>query len=131
MTYPCLADLNLAQTAINEKPYCSSDDWEDISEHDTGDCKNYVVGKLRMLARMGWPVEALRVGICDVEPAARKPGICHAVLVVRLPDDSEIILDQRYSRPVTLVHLQRIGYDPIEIQHEGGRRGFAEWTWES
>lgn len=131
MTYPDLADLELAQSAINEKPYCTSDDWEDISEHDTGDCKNYVVGKLRMLVRMGWPIEAMRVAICDVEPAAREPGICHAVLVTRLPDDSEIILDQRQPRPVTLADLERLGYDPIEIQLEGGRRGYVEWAWES
>ena len=121
-------DLDDAQFTLDKYPYENTPLWDDIRIAKCGNCKNYVVGKLHYLLDVGWPIETLRIGICDVEPENRKADVNHAVLVTVL-DGKEHVLDQRQKYVVTLDELARMGYSPIEIQREGGSADWVEWLW--
>jgi len=125
MSYPDPGDLDRVQQNINRYPYILTAVWADIAKLLQGDCKDYVLGKLRALLDLDWPIETLKVGIVQVEPENRVPNQTHAVLLVQ----DEHILDQRQPTVCSITELQRIGYEPIEIQHEGGSRHFDTWTW--
>jgi len=126
MTYPDRNDLAEAQAAINKLPYeLHAEAWEDIRQRGAGDCKDSVLGGLHALLERGWPIESLKIGICRVEPENRLPGQTHAVLVV----NDKHVLDERQEAVVTIDELDHLGYEPIEIQREGGSRTFVGWSW--
>jgi Predicted periplasmic protein len=126
MTYPDIADLDHVQWDMKMFPYvCHGEAWERVDLRKEGDCKDVVLAQIHHLQEFGWPIEKLQIGICRVEEAARKPHETHAVLVV----DNKWVLDSRQSIVLTLDEFYLLGYEPIEIQREGGSRTFVEWTW--
>ena len=126
MSYPDFKDLDKAQAAVDVYPYDASQPaWQDIRIKGAGTCSDYVLGKIAMLCDLSWPIEKLQIGIVLVEPENRNPGETHAILYV----DDDHVLDQRQMGVVSLTELQRIGYEPVEIQKIGGSRQFVEWIW--
>lgn len=128
MAYPDLHDLDLVQDNIDSKyKYQRHLDWEDLRlrADQTGDCKDFVLAKLHALIELDWPIDALKIGIVNVEPENRISNLTHAILVV----SDHYVLDQRQSPVCTIEELQRIGYEPIEIQQVGGSQTFVSWVW--
>ena len=123
------SDLREVNAECNAFPYKADPvDFDDWSPADAsgGDCDSFAVAKLRRLVARGWPISALRIGLCYVET-----GEYHAVLVVKT-EDGERVLDNRWPDVQTLGSLHAIGYRPDCIQREGGsRREWAKWTWEN
>ena len=126
MSYPDFDDLDHVHDAVDEKPYVSgSPAWMDIRNAAGGTCSDFVLGYLGALLDLGWPIETLRIGICFVEPENRVPGETHAILVV----DDDHVLDERQVTVCSVDALNRISYEPIEIQETGGSRAFVQWLW--
>ena len=127
MSYPDTADLDRVQAQINAYPYVvDPSEWIAIQDKGCGDCKDYVLGKIHALCDLSWPIAKLQIGIVLVEPENRNPGETHAILYV----DDDHVLDQRQMGVVSLTELQRIGYEPVEIQRTGGSTDWAEWSWQ-
>lgn len=98
------------------------DFWDNIEDTGSGDCDSYAVGKLRRLAALGWPIEALHLATCWVED-----GGYHAVLVVETPQFVAYVLDNRMAEPYQVYRMQAKKYTPHQIQAVGGKRGWREW----
>lgn len=126
MSYPQRSDLAAVHDEMSKYPYeLHSEAWQDIRIRGSGDCKDYAIADLHALLDLGWPIKSLKIGVVKVEPANRIEGQTHAILVV---DDVDA-LDIRRMGVSTIAGLQRIGYEPVEIQQEGGSKTYVEWRW--
>lgn len=130
MSYQDLPQLEACNEQLNAMPYVSDatrynhvDWWERVTDGG-GDCEDYALAKLNWLVARGWPVEYLRLACCYVET-----GEYHAVLAVDLPDQEQLVLDNRFPQPMPLGDLHRHGYIPDRIQERGGSQQFVEWRW--
>lgn len=68
-----LTDINMRinedSTYVSDPAqYGKLDQWADIRTTKQGDCEDYAIGKLRALLAIGWPISALRLATCYVEP---------------------------------------------------------------
>jgi predicted transglutaminase-like cysteine proteinase len=64
-------------------PMAVASDWDvptgALQEAEPADCKDYVLAKKEKLMELGWPKQALRIGI--VTYSRHTPGVRHAVLL--------------------------------------------------
>lgn len=128
------------QWVADIKQYGIAEFWTFLSSLG-GDCEDFVLTWFDELLALGWPPEAMRVGICFVEPFqfydteinnyrwALPFERGHAVLQVELPDGRVLVLDQRQTFPCTLRFLKDLGYTPFEIQ-DAKTRLMVSWSWE-
>lgn len=126
-----LSDLDDVQAAVDKYPFelqPIQDMWDRMTELGCGQCTNYCMEKRARLIDLGWPVESIHIGIVEVEPAARQPGVNHAVLVVKT-DEGEKVLDQRQTYVTTIDELAHMGYQPVEWQDPASPTGWSEWFW--
>lgn len=112
------ADLSAVQAEINARVgYRADIDLYGLPELWTvadreGDCEDYALAKRRALLDLGWPVEALRLAVCQDET-----GGGHAVLTVDT-DRGVYVLDNRarFVEP-----WAALPYRWIKRQAAGGR----------
>lgn len=130
MSYPDIDDLTDVNKRINEddtyvsdpEQYGKLDEWADIRVTKKGDCEDYGIGKLRELLLLGWPIEALRLATCYVEPFqidgrdVPKNQRYHGVLLVTTQDEQDWCLDNRKPYPLK---VQDTGYEFDLIQPAG------------
>ena len=140
------ATLESVNSAVNQVPYVADDieyrnhpelllpeSWDrfDGTPLHSGVCRNYVTTKLYRLVLASFPLAELRVATCLVEPLPDPAeNRLHAVLSVNSPD-GELVADSRQDSIVTPGQLKTLGYEPVEIQREGGRNVWGEWEWQS
>lgn len=79
---------------------------------DKGDCEDYALAKRQMLLDLGWPLEALRLAVCNVET-----GEGHAVLMVDTANEGTLVLDNRYPG---VVPWNRLPYEWLRRQDGKG-----------
>ena len=121
--------MGAVNTTVNTLPYVADaqkykldDFWAAIDDVGSGDCEDYAIAKLRRLAGLGWPLEALHLACCYTETQEY-----HAVLVVDAPDGNAYMLDNRLEIPLDVGKLREAGYKPDIIQAVGGQRAWREW----
>jgi predicted transglutaminase-like cysteine proteinase len=115
-------EVNLLPYVGDAEKYRLPDFWTSIEDAGAGDCDDYAIGKLRRLAALGWPIEALHLACCYVET-----NEYHAVLVVETPQGS-YMLDNRQPEPVPIGSLALLSYRPAVIQAVGGERAWRRWS---
>jgi predicted transglutaminase-like cysteine proteinase len=117
-----LDDLKVANTKGNQFPYATEieDDW--TPEGAEKDCDSVATWKMRHLVSNGWPVTALRLACCFVEPSAgAKRDRYHLVLLADF-DNTTWVLDNRHSYPME--------YDLLPYEwHKLWNHDLNAWEW--
>ena len=121
-----LDDLTTCNIKINQFPYKSevSEDWSPIDITEEGDCDSYATAKQwRLVHGYGWPVEALRLACCFVEPSAapEKRNLYHCVLLADFGDQT-YVLDNRHPYPM---EYQLLNYE----WHKYWNHEMNAWEW--
>ena len=113
------ADLDLVQHQVNEGTTYTPDQlqygqpeyWAEA--RGRGDCEDYAIAKAHRLLNLGWPVEALRFGLCVTET-----GVLHCVLLADLGGQTWV-LDNRYPH---VMAYQDVPYAWSALQVAGTSR---------
>ena len=122
---------------VNQCTYVADvPDWGRMpTDSKGGDCKNYGMEKFFRLLDAGFPVERLRLAICEIFIHAKQQREQHLVLVIDAPHE-QYVLSNSVSRLMTHPDLvlkgwQRKGIQKIDPENPESltwmRREFGPW----
>lgn len=117
-----MSDIRRINAEINSVPYMHeiTEDWRPTSTNildrlNGADCDSYATGKMLELHKAGWPLESLRLMVCNHPSAPAKPTGNHAVLLVDL-DGETYVLCNTLPEPRL---MERVPYEWLHVQIAG------------
>ena len=95
----------------DQEHYGVGEMWVMFPADGKGDCEDYVLTKLGILANAGFPAVAYSRIRNVIIKRAGLPDEGHAILSLRLPDSGDILfLDNRFNELMTRKELEAAGY---------------------
>lgn len=120
--------LRAVNAEVNRVPYMKefNEDWRPATTDFMGmlngaDCDSSATAKLQKLYRAGWPIEVLRLMVCNHPADAPKPKGNHLCLLVDL-DGETYVLCNTLPEPTL---MDRVPYQWLEVQDHKSPTGWA------
>ena len=120
MNFEQMRTVNTEFDAVPFAQGLKGDDWNPATLDMMGilngaNCNSYATAKLQALYKLGWPITALRLMLCNHPSQAARPNGNHLVLLADL-DGETYVLCNTLAEPTL---MERVPYQWVKVQVAG------------